>query len=156
MFRLPLQCNCRFHCNLLHQASLMQSTHRFCKFSSFNKISVSIFSLSYMFCDRGFESQHGQEIYLFSKHPDWCQGPPSLLFSGYRGVFPGVGGQGMRLRLTTYLLVVLKLMSGDTPPLPLYIFMACVGTTLLIHTYFMHLIIHDLITVIICGEKYKL
>jgi hypothetical protein len=52
----------------------------------------------------GIESQWGE---IFSIYPDWLQGPPSLLYNGYR-VFPG-GKGGRDAMLTTHPLLVLRL-----------------------------------------------
>jgi hypothetical protein len=32
----------------------------------------------------------GERLASSPKHPDWLQGSPSLLFSGYKGLFPVV------------------------------------------------------------------
>jgi hypothetical protein len=42
--------------------------------------------LYYWLGDPGLKSRHGQEILFFSKTPSPAVGPPSLLFSGYRGL----------------------------------------------------------------------
>jgi hypothetical protein len=57
------------------------------------------------------------------KRPDRLFGPPSLLFSWYRGNFSGVSDQGVMLTTRLHLVPSLK-MSGDIPPLSQYAFIA--------------------------------
>jgi hypothetical protein len=52
----------------------------------------------------GIESRWGK---IFGTYPDWLQGPPSLLYNGYR-VFPG-GKGGRGVMLTTHPLLVQRL-----------------------------------------------
>jgi hypothetical protein len=60
-------------------------------------------------------------------------------------------GRGQGMRLTTHPHVVFKFMSGVLHPFPLYDFMECVGTTLC-SLHVLCIIMHNLITIIICGE----
>jgi hypothetical protein len=77
----------------------------------------------------GFDFQHGQEIALFNETPTaMLSETPSLPLNEYRGSFPK-GKSSQSVRLATYPHLLVKL-SGTTPLLPLYAFMARRGTTL--------------------------
>jgi hypothetical protein len=72
-----------------------------------------------------FDSRQGLGTDFLSSllRPDRLWGPPSLLYSGYRLLFP------WGVKLTTYLHVVPRLrMRGAIPPLPQYVFIAYVST----------------------------
>jgi hypothetical protein len=78
----------------------------------------------------GIESRWGE---IFRTYPDRLQGPPSLLYNGYR-VFPG--GKCVRgVMLTTHPLLVARLgKSWAIPPLTLWILLGLLRGSLY-HTY---------------------
>ena len=82
-----------------------------------------------MLDDAEFDFQHGQDIALITKMFTPAMSPyPNLPLSEYRGSFPK-GKSDRRVRMTTNPHLQLKL-SGATPLLPLYAFIARRGTTL--------------------------
>ena len=50
-----------------------------------------------------FESRLDQAIFVFQNGPDSPWGPPILLFSGYRGSFPGVKLSGREVHHLSYI-----------------------------------------------------
>jgi hypothetical protein len=66
--------------------------------------------------NRGSNSGRGKRFFSSPKQPDCSLGPPSLVFKGYRGLFPqDLSGQGVKL--ITYFLSVLRLrISGGVSP----------------------------------------
>lgn len=71
---------------------------------------------------------------ILSTRPEWPQGPPSLLYSGYQVSSPGVKRQG--IAWTTHPLLALGSSMGRTILLPpLCPCLACNGTDLFISLY---------------------
>jgi hypothetical protein len=88
--------------------------------------------LGYELDDAGFEYQQGQDIFMFFARSRQVVGPTCLI-NGHQGLLlQGNSGQGVKLY--TRLHVVFRLrMSGAIPLLLLYIFVACTGTTSIVH-----------------------
>jgi hypothetical protein len=75
---------------------------------------------------QGLNASRGRRFFLSPNCQNWFWGPPSLLFKGYQGSFPGVKWQV--LKLTTHLHPVPRLrMSRAIPLLPLYATMVWIG-----------------------------
>ena len=76
---------------------------------------------------RGMTSEKGQVTTVHNR-PDRPLCPPNLLFTGYRGFFPGVKRPGREVNPS--LLVPRLGISGSVVLLPLPVSTACIGTTL--------------------------
>ena len=67
---------------------------------------------------------------LSPKRPDRFWSPPSFIFNGHRGYFPGVKRSGCDVKHSPPLTARLR-MSGTTTPLPLYNLMGRTWETLI-------------------------
>jgi hypothetical protein len=65
-------------------------------------------------------------IFLLSKNPDWPWGPPIFLFSGYWDSVLGLKQPGHKVKH-----LLLRLMSGVLPLLPICDVMVVTGTALI-------------------------
>jgi len=72
----------------------------------------------------------GKRFFSSPKCPDWLWGPPSLLFNGHGGLFPQELSR-WDMRLTTHICLFPRIRSGAILPHPIYVFIVCVGNTLL-------------------------
>jgi len=63
-----------------------------------------------------FESRQDQAIFVFQNGPDPPWGPPILLFSGYRGAFPGVKLSGREVHHSPYVAEVKNQWSYTSAP----------------------------------------
>ena len=74
----------------------------------------------------GLNHGRGKRFFFPSNHVDWLWGPPSFLFSGYHGSFPGV--KWLAMMSTTHITANIKNEWSYTATSP-YAFMAWTGTT---------------------------
>jgi hypothetical protein len=86
--------------------------------------------------DHGSNPGRGQRFSSSAKRPDRTRGPPSHLFSGYRGFSPWIKGTDGR-QIDHCPPSNAKFMNAwSYTSCPLYVFMACTGTTLPSHKLF--------------------
>jgi hypothetical protein len=101
-----------------------------------------------------FDSGRGKGFFLQPLCPDWLWGPPSLLYNGTGGSFPGAK-RGRSVTLTTHPHPVPRSgMSRSYPSLPPSACVACSGIALLFATYY-HARGHGVGTEVIFVTRYS-